>query len=378
MAASTRWMASAGTRFVTLLLSASFGLACSSEDTDPDSSTGGVPSGYGGAVSGSGGASTTGGASATGGTSTAGAGGGPGTGGVVSTGGLPPSSGGSVATGGTSTGSGGTPASGGAAPSSGGAPVTGGATGSGGGTSVGTLPPVTDVGKAGPFAVTTDGKAGANSTVWRPTELGKDGVKHPIFVWGTGATALPSRYQDHFTHVASHGFVVISPNSSNVNAGLLKASLDWILAQNAVAGSPYEGKLATNKVAMGGHSLGSVSTFNQEATETRLTTTIHIAGGSFDGQGSSKVKTPTAYICGAAGDIALPQCQADFQAVKTHPTFYSELQGIGHEAAARSALPGITAWLRWHLAGEVDKKAMFTPTAGQFTTGIWKSQVKNW
>jgi hypothetical protein len=361
-------------RVLTLVLSASVIVACSSDDNDPDSSTGGVPSGNGG--TGSGGAPATGGAPVTGGAG-GGAGGGPGTGGVVATGGLPPASGGSVTAGGT-TASGGASASGGAAPASGGTTGSGGIMGSGGGTAVGTLPPVTDVGKAGPYAVTTDGKAGANSTVWRPTELGKDGVKHPIFVWGTGSTALPSRYNDHFTHVASHGFVVISPNSTSVNEGLLKASLDWIIAQNAVAGSPYEGKLATNKVAMGGHSLGSIGTFNQEATETRLTTTIHIAGGSFDGAGSSKVKTPTAYICGANGDIALPQCKVDFENVKTHPTFYSELQGVNHTDAARAALPGITAWLRWHLAGETERKAMFTPTAGQFTTGIWKSQVKNW
>jgi hypothetical protein len=129
---------------------------------------------------------------------------------------------------------------------------------------------------------------------------------------------------------------------------------------------------------MGGHSLGSLATFDEEATETRLTTTLHIAGGSFDGMGSSKVKTPTAYICGASGDIALPNCQVDFQNVQTQPTLYSELQGVDHISAARSALPGMVAWLRWQLAGEVDRKAMFTGPSGQFFTGIWKSQTKNW
>src|SRR6185503_10779200 len=141
------------------------------------------------------------------------------------------------------------------------------------------------------------------------------------------------------------------------------------------SGSPFYQKLNTAKVAMGGHSLGSVGTFNQEQTETRLTTTIHIAGGSMDGQGSSKVKTPTAYICGQ-NDIALNNCKRDFMNVMTQPTFFSELQGIDHVGAARSALPGIVAWLRWHLACE-DRKAMFS-TGGQFFSGIWKSEVKNW
>jgi hypothetical protein len=60
---------------------------------------------------------------------------------------------------------------------------------------------------------------------------------------------------------------VISPNTGSVNATLLKASLDWILAQNDASGGPYYQKLATTKVAMGGHSLGSISTFDAEATE---------------------------------------------------------------------------------------------------------------
>lgn len=241
----------------------------------------------------------------------------------------------------------------------------------------GTLPPVSSLSAKGPFSVTIDQRGGTNTWIFHPTELGRDGVKHPIFVWGTGATSVPKQYTDHFNQVASHGFVIISPNTGNVNASRLKQALDWIIQQNTTRGSKFYGKLDTSKIAMGGHSLGSVSTFNAEQTETRLTTTIHIAGGSFDGRGSSKVKTPTAYICGASGDIAAPQCKTDFQRVGRQPTFYSELQGTGHVDAARKAVPAIIGWLRWHLAGETDRKAAFSP-GGEFFRGIFKSQVKNW
>ena len=241
----------------------------------------------------------------------------------------------------------------------------------------GSLPPVMSLSAKGPYAVTIDERGGGNTWVFRPTELGKDGVKHPIFVWGTGATSVPRQYTDHFTLIASHGFVVISPNTGSVNARLMTQALDWIVAQNTASGSVYNGKLDTTKIAMGGHSLGSVSTFDAEATEKRLTTTIHIAGGSFDNRGSSKVRTPTAYICGASGDIALPQCQADFRSVGKQPTFYAELQGTGHVDAARKAVPGMVGWLRWYLAGETQLRAQFSP-GGEFFKGIWKSQVKNW
>jgi len=247
----------------------------------------------------------------------------------------------------------------------------------GGGIGGGKLPPVTSLSAKGPFNVTIDQRGGGNTWIFHPTELGRGGVKHPVFVWGTGATSVPRQYTDHFNLIASHGFVVISPNTGSVNGNLLKNALNWIIAQNTAPGSKFNGKLDTTKIAMGGHSLGSVSTFDAEATETRLTTTLHIAGGSFDGRGSSKVRTPTAYLCGAAGDIALPQCKVDFQRVGSQPTFYSELQQTGHIDAARKGLPAMVGWLRWHLAGETQWKKDFSP-GGQFFQGIFKSQVKNW
>lgn len=243
----------------------------------------------------------------------------------------------------------------------------------------GALPPVDSVEKDGPFAVTVDMNAGANSWVFRPTDLGKDGVKHPIFVWGTGATSVPSQYMMHFTRVASHGFVVISPNNSMVDAAALKASLDWLLAENDKSDSMYYQKLNPAKIAMGGHSLGSLATFDEEAMETRLVTTIHIAGGSFDAMGSSKVKTPTAYMCGQMDlDIASPNCATDFQNA-TKPTYFVQLQGIGHIDAADGALPGIVAWLRWWLNDETERKSMFIGPGCDFCMGIWaNAMTKNW
>lgn len=249
--------------------------------------------------------------------------------------------------------------------------------GASGGTTSRTKLPSADPEQMGPFAVTVDERAGANSWAFRPTELGQGGLKHPIFIWGTGATSVPSAYRAYLSRIASHGIVVVSPNSPSVNASLMKASLAWILGENTRSGSPYFEKLDTSKIAMGGHSLGSLATFDVEATETRLTTTIHLAGGSFDGKGSSKVKTPTAYICGADGDVAQPQCAADFSRA-TKPTFYSELRGVGHVDAMRAGIGGILAWLRWHLGDEADRKADFTGPSGKWFQGIWQSKNKNW
>jgi hypothetical protein len=246
-------------------------------------------------------------------------------------------------------------------------------TGPGGGG--GSLPPVTSTTGNGPFSATMETIAG--NVVFRPTTLGANGLKHPVFVWGTGAGAAPSQYRDHFTQMASHGFVIVSPNKTMKTGTDMRNSYNWIVGQANGSGA-FGGKIDTGNIAMGGHSQGSTSTFDAEGSVS-LKTSIHIAGGSFDGQGSSKVRTPTAYMCGGAGDIAKTNCDRDYAAMRNGgpPLYYAVLSGVGHIDAARRANPAMIAWLRWHLGGETQWKRSFE-AGGQFATGIYQAQRKNW
>ncbi|HMJ13647.1 MAG TPA: hypothetical protein VK524_19655, partial [Polyangiaceae bacterium] len=140
--------------------------------------------------------------------------------------------------------------------------------------------------------------------------------------------------------------------------------------------TPYFGKFDLTRIAAGGHSRGSISTF-AAARDPRIRTTIHVAGGSFDGNGSSNLRNPTAYICGESDTLATPNCQRDYDRT-TVPVFFTIMQGVDHIMAARSGLPAITAWLRWHVAGEADRRAMFIAPNCTFCTGLWESTSKNW
>lgn len=62
----------------------------------------------------------------------------------------------------------------------------------------------------------------------------------------------------------------------------------------------------------------------------------------------------------------------------TVPTFLTVIDGVDHIMAAREGLPAICAWLLWHLGGETDRSADFLDHNGQFQTGMWDSQAKNW
>ena len=213
-----------------------------------------------------------------------------------------------------------------------------------------------------------------------PEDIGKDGVKHPIFIFGPGGGTNPPYYDMngmHWDHYASYGFVIfIAAQSSFSSTQALDDGLTWVIAQNDVADSPLYQKLDTTRVGGAGHSQGSVMLFNFMPDE-RMTTTIHISGGSSGGAGPKNLKSDTMFLCGPSSDVAHAQCETDFAAT-TVPTFYTNILESSHTTSGRFGWGAIVAWLLWHLADHEEWKKEFLEPDGQFQTGRYTSQIKNW
>lgn len=186
-----------------------------------------------------------------------------------------------------------------------------------------------------------------NSWIFFPTELGKDGLKHPIFQWGPGAGTGPMEYTDHLNHLASHGFVVICQPSTMSG----QEALDWILEQNEDSGSMFYQKLDPMKVGRGGHSMGSFQTFS-EAADPRLTLYVLVCGGG-GGEGAAQIHAPT-IILGGDSDFATSGYNGDFENITT-PVVFLIKSDTDHIACARNNLAPWTAFMRWHWYGEEAK-----------------------
>jgi len=264
------------------------------------------------------------------------------------------------------------------------APASGGPTG--------TLPAVTDLTKPGPFTPTSGSGAPSGYVLFYPKELGKDGVKHPIVTWGPGAAENAGSFTTLLNHFASHGFAVISYNGTPDGAELTKG-IDWMVAENERADSVFYQKLDPSKVTSGGHSAGSLATF-KIATDKRLTTTMHLCGGTFDPHTDIKnLHGPALFICGEpggdgliVGDVARANCDIDFMNA-TVPVFYGIPKGASHmtpteigDAALRTKFMAATVgWMRWQLAADETQKAMFIGDACTLCKdSSWTAQQKNW
>src|SRR5690606_31693700 len=108
----------------------------------------------------------------------------------------------------------------------------------------GILPPVSRVDADAPFATTIERNTGPSRSGWvvRPTNVGADGLRHPIVIWGPGAGTGPSNYEFHLRRIASHGFVVYSEPSTN-SGREMTAAIDWLITQNGRSTSPYYQRL---------------------------------------------------------------------------------------------------------------------------------------
>ncbi|RAY14678.1 hypothetical protein DPM19_13070 [Actinomadura craniellae] len=240
----------------------------------------------------------------------------------------------------------------------------------------GSLPPVSDVTRPGPYAVTINQSAGPGRDGWLvyPTNAGQNGVDHPVFVWGPGAGSDPADYEDMLRQWASHGFVVYSEVSSSSGDYMVDA-LDWLEDENARSSSPLYQDLDLSEVAFGGHSRGSIGTFDV-ANEPRLETTVHVAGGSFDGNGPDNLRNPALYI-GGDDDFATGNVERDYGNTDV-PVWFNILDNTDHIMATRNGQHIITAWLRWHLADEEFRRTENFLSRTCTFCNLGDVQYKNW
>jgi hypothetical protein len=140
------------------------------------------------------------------------------------------------------------------------------------------MPAVTDYAAKGAFDAKVFPNIGPNNNyhLFRPdASLGKDGLKHPIAVWGNGIATTPDQYTKLLSFIASHGFVVIACNDTSAERPCLNTGIEWLVQQNTAEG-PMKGKLDTSKELTIGYSWGggaAIDTANRP--NVKATVSIH-------------------------------------------------------------------------------------------------------
>jgi hypothetical protein len=240
--------------------------------------------------------------------------------------------------------------------------VEAGAAGDGGASSM--LPATTDYTKPGPFKTTMQANVGpdSNYTIFRPATLGENGFLHSPIIFGPGILTSPSFYTDLLGHFASHGFVTICVNSlwggpgAADNVAAMKTGLDWLIMQNTTAGM-YQGKLAVDRAAAMGYSLGATASVQLSSHKAIATTVvIHGHGTMGDPHGPVLMITGTSDVIGDMRQTltTLEEAPAVLVALPI-----GHLDVLTEVSAGGRYIPTITAWLRYWLNGDQGAKSTF-------------------
>lgn len=228
----------------------------------------------------------------------------------------------------------------------------------------------------GPYMVTSEKAFEAPGIlVFRPADLDAFPKKDtlPVMVWGNGGCAIDStRYSGFLTTIASHGFLVMGTlpkegeGRRQAKADDLRAAIDWADKENARAGSPLEGKIATDKVAVMGQSCGGFLSIALGA-DPRVKTIgvfnsgVQKAGSPFPtADDLPKLHGPVLLINGSTPDFMMETSLATYDMINNLPAFYGARHNAGHTATVFHPGGGEFAnvasnWLLWNFKG--DKKA---------------------
>jgi len=250
--------------------------------------------------------------------------------------------------------------------------------------------PAGDPSKKGSLAVTTQNNVGPGNafTLFRPTDLSKNGPLFPVVTWGNGTGTMPSTYSFLLTALASHGFIVIASNSQNVGQGTPPPMLDgvtWVFQQNCDSASPLYQHVDTAHVGATGHSQGAFATMSA-GTDPRIVATAPIEGAR-----AAKLNGPSLLLCGTMDTtVGCMGAQSAFTSI-TQPVMYGELLAADHTnwisasitagfggGAPSPFVTAVVAWMRVFLMGDATLKPMFYgPDCTMCKdTATWKVQQK--
>ena len=252
----------------------------------------------------------------------------------------------------------------------------------------GRFPPVDDFGAAGPFQTEQNGE-GPQCTIFRPTNLGEGGLRHPVILWGNGTSTVPAIYGGFLTHLASHGFIVAAADTSSAGTGQeMLACLDWLTEQEADPTSPYAGVVDLAHVGTTGHSQGGGGSL-MAGQDPRVTVTAPLQPyteqgfGGYDQACQSNQNGPMFMMSGDADFIAPPQPnqQRVFDDSNV-PTFWGTLAGADHLLTPIGNANGFrapaTAWFRFHLMCDATAEPVFYDTCELCSDPQWSVMTKNW
>lgn len=251
--------------------------------------------------------------------------------------------------------------------------------------------------------------------VYRPRQLNAMGdTKLGVVAWGNGACSIDgASTRFHLLELASHGYLVIASGNIYSGPGALEReqvaegeqprrtestdlieAIDWAMAENERAGSPYFGRIDPDMIALSGFSCGGLEALQMGKDPRVDTLVLHNTGVVIGGDGTGlaamaatkdqldDIHTSVIYILGGEPDIAYVNGMDDYANINHVPAAVANLP-VGHggtyfEENGGEAAQVAVNWLEWQLRGDREAATWFVGDDCVLCTDAeWTLEMKN-
>lgn len=238
---------------------------------------------------------------------------------------------------------------------------------------------VVEYGGSGPNkAVAVREKSLTDFVVYHPMDMRE---KMPVLVFCNGGCMDTSiGYENMLNDIASYGYIVVAigelqmfaqhDKDQHTPSSMVVKALDWISQQATDPASPYYNKIDADRIAAAGHSCGGAQVL-ANAADARLKTYLILNAGmgemtmaDANAKALKNLHGPIFYLVGGKTDVAWPNAQMDYKAIKKTPIVLADNTQSGHGGTYEQPNGGanarmVRAWLDWQLKGKNEHEKLF-------------------
>ena len=238
---------------------------------------------------------------------------------------------------------------------------------------------VVEYGGSGPNkSVAVREKSLTDFVVYHPMDMRE---KMPVLVFCNGGCMDTSiGYENMLNDIASYGYIVVAigelqmfaqhEKDQHTPSSMVVKALDWISRQATDPASPYYNKIDTDRIAAAGHSCGGAQVL-ANAADARLKTYLILNAGmgemtmaDANAKALKNLHGPILYLVGGKSDVAWPNAQMDYKAIKKTPVVLADNTQSGHGGTYEQPNGGanarmVRAWLDWQLKGKNEHEKLF-------------------
>ena len=203
----------------------------------------------------------------------------------------------------------------------------------------------------------------------------------PVLVFCNGGCMDTSiGYENMLSDIASYGYVVVAigelqmfaqhDKDQHTPSSMVVKALDWISQRTTDPASPYYNKIDAERIAAAGHSCGGAQVL-ANAADARLKTYLILNAGmgemtmaDANAKALKNLHGPILYLVGGKTDVAWPNAQMDYKAIKKTPIVLADNTQSGHGGTYEQPNGGanarmVRAWLDWQLKGKNEHEKLF-------------------